>query len=89
MAFLILQAVPQPPQLAASMAVLVSHPSLLSLLQSAQPLLQAPVPQAPPAQVATALVALQTVPQAPQLAGSVWSSARSSATRIQTIQARR
>src|SRR5579883_908325 len=64
---------PQLPQLVGSPATLVSQPLLCLLLsQSAKPALQAPL-HAPIAQVGAAMFSFeQTVPQVPQLAGSVF-----------------
>src|SRR5258708_7181600 len=63
--------VPQTPQLLASVPVLISQPSPATLLQSAKPALQTTV-QTPAAQVGVVLARLQTLPQPPQLAMSVW-----------------
>jgi hypothetical protein len=62
----------QPPQLFASVAVLISQPSVsLLLLQSAKPAVQTPL-QLPAAQLCVAMwLAEQPLPQVPQLAGSV------------------
>ena len=63
---------PHPPQLLTSVFVLTSQPSALLLLQSAKPELQDWTAQAPPWQLAVPLGIEQTVPQVPQLLGSLW-----------------
>ncbi|MDB6109807.1 MAG: hypothetical protein JWR69_1557, partial [Pedosphaera sp.] len=64
------QRMPQPPQLLALVAMLVSQPSVCLLpLQSAKPEAQAPL-QTPLLQVGVMWLVEQTVPQLPQLAGS-------------------
>src|SRR5207248_1880124 len=67
------QAVPQPPQLATLVWVLISQPlARRSLSQSAKPAAQVPV-QLPAVQVLVAwLVPGQAAPQPPQLAKLVW-----------------
>src|SRR5262245_31220570 len=66
------QAMPQPLQLFLSVSVLTSHPLPGFASQLAKPILHVPMPQALPAQPGVAFGrAGHTVPQAPQLAGSV------------------
>ena len=66
------QTMPQPPQLLMSLLVLISQPSVfLFPLQSANPVVQAPL-QLPPAHVGVVMwLAEQTDPQPPQFAASV------------------
>jgi hypothetical protein len=68
---LALQPVPQAPQLARSVRVFTSQPSLAMALQLAKPALHAPRPQVPSVQVAAALRAVHARPQAPQCEGLV------------------
>jgi hypothetical protein len=65
------QGVPHFPQLATSWFVLVSHPSVVSLLQFPKPGLQLPMMHTPLLHVAVALANAQTWPQLPQLLTSV------------------
>ena len=71
-AFTMEHALPQAPQLAASLPVFTSHPSLRMLrLQSAKPLAQAPVQEPLVQATAGTLLAEHAEPQKPQLEGSV------------------
>lgn len=63
--------VPQPPQLFGSVAGGASQPLPGFLSQSRKPASHAPRPHAPALQTGVALMVVQTVPQVPQLAGSV------------------
>ena len=65
------QAMPQPSQLPGSLPVFVSQPFAGSSSQSMKPAAQAPIAHLPAAQVGVALGSEQTVPQLPQLVGSV------------------
>jgi len=65
------QAMPHPPQLLASVLVLTSQPSAGLPLQSLKPELQDWMPQTPCWQPAVSLLVRHTLPQAPQLLGSV------------------
>jgi hypothetical protein len=68
------QALPQAPQLASSVWRFTSQPELGLLSQSAKPEAQAML-QRPVVQLRVALAPVaQTVPQAPQVAGSLWRS---------------
>ena len=63
---------PQPPQLATEVRVLISQPSMGLLLQSAKPALQVPTVHAPLVQLAVAFGTLQVRPHMPQWVG-MWS----------------
>src|SRR6185312_1823274 len=72
LAFARLHAFLQLPQLFTSALVLTSHPFVGLPSQSAKPVLQDTIVQAPFVHVALALVREHLLPQAPQLLGSVW-----------------
>jgi hypothetical protein len=65
------QTLPHPPQLLGSEFVFTSQPSAATPLQSANPELQAAMVHLLEAQAGMALLSLHTIPQAPQLLGSV------------------
>jgi hypothetical protein len=70
--WLLLQATPHPPQLATSVAVLISQPSVCALLlQSAKPDWQLAA-QRLAAQEGFVWLLLHTTPHAPQLVASLW-----------------
>ena len=70
-AFARLHAIPHAPHDVTVVAVFVSQPSEVIMLQSAYPVLQAPMAQDPAVQTAVALASVQAFPHAPQLCGSV------------------
>ena len=69
------QEFPHAPQLAASVIVFVSQPSATTPLQFAKPVLHMPMVHVPAMQMAVACGNEHTVPQVPQLFGSVCVSA--------------
>ncbi len=66
------QTLPQPLQLPGSLVTLISHPSLGLLLQSTHPASHTAIAHDPAPHFAVAWGRLQTVPQPPQLDGSLW-----------------
>src|SRR4051794_19893923 len=79
-------ALPQPPQLAGSKLTNASQPSASLPLQLAKPALQAFTTQDELVQFDDALARLQTLPQAPQLLGSLVASVIEPAQMLSQVQ---